>query len=135
MHCTVLYCTILYCAVLHCTVLYSFVLYCTVLCCTVLYCAVLYGTVLCCAVLCSTILYCTVLCCTVLYCTVLCCRYYVAEGVRLYSQETWRLVTEQRGVQLVEKYITEVSGQVYCICIYIYTVYHNIQTVYCTCIS
>ena len=32
-------------------------------------------------------------------------RYYVAEGVRLYSQETWRVVTQTRGVQLVEQHI------------------------------
>ena len=38
-------------------------------------------------------------------------RYYVAEGVRLYSQETWRLVTENRGVQLVEKHIQNVVRQ------------------------
>ena len=37
-------------------------------------------------------------------------RYYVAEGVKLYCQETWRLVTEMRGVQLVEKYITQVTA-------------------------
>ncbi len=35
-------------------------------------------------------------------------RYYVAEGVRIYSQETWRVVTENRGVQLVEQYIGNV---------------------------
>ncbi len=34
-------------------------------------------------------------------------RYYVAEGVRLYSQETWRVVTQTRGVQLVEQDISE----------------------------
>lgn len=34
-------------------------------------------------------------------------RYYVAEGVRLYSQETWRLVAGDAGRQLVEKYIDE----------------------------
>ena len=38
------------------------------------------------------------------------CRYYVAEGVRLYSQETWKQVTQLRGVQLVERYISEVRG-------------------------
>ena len=41
-------------------------------------------------------------------CTLMLYRYYVAEGVKLYCQETWRLVTEMRGVQLVEKYITQV---------------------------
>ncbi len=35
-------------------------------------------------------------------------RYYVAEGVRLYSQETWRVVTQTRGVQLVEQHIHKV---------------------------
>ncbi len=35
-------------------------------------------------------------------------RYYVAEGVRIYSQETWRLVTESRGVKLVEQHISNV---------------------------
>jgi hypothetical protein len=32
-------------------------------------------------------------------------RYYVAEGVRIYSQETWRQVTGTAGKDLVEKYI------------------------------
>ena len=35
-------------------------------------------------------------------------RYYVAEGVKLYSQETWRHVTEGRGVALVEEHLGEV---------------------------
>ncbi|KAK7507023.1 hypothetical protein BaRGS_00001874 [Batillaria attramentaria] len=35
-------------------------------------------------------------------------RYYVAEGVRIYSQETWRLVTQGNGKQYVEKYIQQV---------------------------
>lgn len=35
-------------------------------------------------------------------------RYYVAEGVRLYSQETWRQVTGAEGKTLVEKYIDSV---------------------------
>ena len=34
----------------------------------------------------------------------------MAEGVRLYSQETWKQVTQLRGVQLVERYISEVRG-------------------------
>ncbi|XP_064381824.1 uncharacterized protein LOC135330778 [Halichondria panicea] len=34
--------------------------------------------------------------------------YYVADGVRLYSQETWRVVTQTRGVQLVEQHIDKV---------------------------
>ena len=44
-----------------------------------------------------------------LYCHgVSCCRYYVAEGVKLYSQETWRLVTEGKGVRMVEENIAAV---------------------------
>jgi HEAT repeat protein len=35
-------------------------------------------------------------------------RYYVAEGVRLYSQETWRLVMQDKGIQYVEKHIDSV---------------------------
>ena len=38
-------------------------------------------------------------------------RYYLAEGVRIYSQETWRLVTTLEhggGREVVEKYIEEV---------------------------
>ncbi|XP_019856793.1 PREDICTED: uncharacterized protein LOC100631796 [Amphimedon queenslandica] len=35
-------------------------------------------------------------------------RYYIAEGVRLYSQETWRQVTMGKGTQLVENYIDKV---------------------------
>ena len=35
-------------------------------------------------------------------------RYYVAEGVKLYSQETWRLVTEGKGVRMVEENISAV---------------------------
>ena len=37
-------------------------------------------------------------------------RYYVAEGVRIYSQETWKQVTEEKGKQLVESYIANVVG-------------------------
>ncbi|XP_061173141.1 uncharacterized protein LOC133182346 [Saccostrea echinata] len=35
-------------------------------------------------------------------------RYYVAEGVRIYSQDTWRMVTGGEGKHLVEKYIDHV---------------------------
>ena len=38
-------------------------------------------------------------------------RYYVAEGVRIYSQETWKQVTEEKGKQLVEAYIANVVGK------------------------
>lgn len=31
-------------------------------------------------------------------------RYYVAEGVRLYSQESWRIIAKDRGPELVAKY-------------------------------
>jgi len=34
-------------------------------------------------------------------------RYYMAEGVRLYNQETWRRVAGSRGKELVETYISE----------------------------
>ena len=35
-------------------------------------------------------------------------RYYVAEGVRVYSQETWITATKRQGVHLVEEHITSV---------------------------
>ncbi len=35
-------------------------------------------------------------------------RYYVAEGVRIYNQDTWRLMTGGDGKQLVEMYIKDV---------------------------
>ncbi|RUS87848.1 hypothetical protein EGW08_004381 [Elysia chlorotica] len=35
-------------------------------------------------------------------------RYYVAEGVRIYSQETWRQITKGEGKTLVENYIDDV---------------------------
>ena len=35
-------------------------------------------------------------------------RYYVAEGVRIYNQDTWRQVTEGHGGSLVEVYIKEI---------------------------
>ncbi|XP_064403900.1 uncharacterized protein LOC135349297 isoform X2 [Halichondria panicea] len=33
------------------------------------------------------------------------CRYYVAESVRLYSQETWRVFTQTRRVQRIHKVV------------------------------
>lgn len=36
------------------------------------------------------------------------CRYYIAEGVKLYSQDTWKRVTEGRGVTLVEQHLGKV---------------------------
>ena len=36
------------------------------------------------------------------------CRYYTAEGVRIYSQETWNVVTGGKGKQLVEQHIDAV---------------------------
>ena len=36
-------------------------------------------------------------------------RYYVAEGVKLYSQETWKIVFGDQGRQTVAKYAKEVS--------------------------
>ncbi|CAH3155687.1 unnamed protein product [Porites evermanni] len=35
-------------------------------------------------------------------------RYYVAEGVRIYCQQSWKMVVGTEGKQLVEKYITEI---------------------------
>ena len=35
----------------------------------------------------------------------------MAEGVRLYSQETLRVVTENRGVELVGQYISQVVSE------------------------
>jgi len=35
-------------------------------------------------------------------------RYYTAEGVRIYSQETWNAVTGGKGKQLVEQHIANV---------------------------
>ena len=35
-------------------------------------------------------------------------RYYTAEGVRIYSQETWNTVTGGKGKQLVEQHIDSV---------------------------
>ena len=37
-----------------------------------------------------------------------CSRYYVAEGVRIYNQDTWKLVTDGAGKHLVEVYINEI---------------------------
>jgi len=35
-------------------------------------------------------------------------RYYTAEGVKIYSQETWNAVTDGKGKQLVEQHIDAV---------------------------
>ena len=35
------------------------------------------------------------------------CRYYVAEGVRIYSQQSWKMIVGTEGKHMVEKYITE----------------------------
>ena len=34
-------------------------------------------------------------------------RYYVAAGVRIYSQENWKIITGNEGKRLVEKFIKE----------------------------
>ena len=34
-------------------------------------------------------------------------RYYVAEGVRIYSQDSWKMIVGQEGKHIVEKYIKE----------------------------
>lgn len=53
-------------------------------------------------------------------------RYYVAEGVRLHSQETWRQVAGSEGKALVEKYIDPVVGS-YTVTLFsfVYVVYKN----------
>ena len=38
-------------------------------------------------------------------------RYYVAEGVKLYSQESWRLLAGEHGRSLVETYIDETVSE------------------------
>ena len=38
------------------------------------------------------------------------CRYYVAEGVRNASQETWKMVAGNNGRKLVQTYIKNVVG-------------------------
>jgi hypothetical protein len=40
-------------------------------------------------------------------------RYYVAEGVRIYSQKSWKMVMGMDGKQLVEKYIKETVRTLY----------------------
>ena len=35
-------------------------------------------------------------------------RYYIAEGVRIYSQQTWVLISGDKGKEIVEKYISDV---------------------------
>ncbi|GAB6021645.1 hypothetical protein CHUAL_004229 [Chamberlinius hualienensis] len=35
-------------------------------------------------------------------------RYYLADGVRLYSQETWKIITQSQGKELVQKYIQQI---------------------------
>ena len=37
-------------------------------------------------------------------------RYYVAEGVRVYSNETWRIVFGESGKDIVRKYADEISN-------------------------
>lgn len=35
-------------------------------------------------------------------------RYYMAEGVRIYCQQTWKLVVGSKGIHFVEKYLDDV---------------------------
>jgi hypothetical protein len=42
---------------------------------------------------------------------VVCVRYYIAEGVRLYAQDTWQMVVKDKGRDLVAKYIDKVRGE------------------------
>nr|CAB3256599.1 importin-4-like [Phallusia mammillata] len=37
-------------------------------------------------------------------------RYYIAEGVRIYSQDTWKIISEGHGKQLVEEHIAYVAS-------------------------
>lgn len=43
-----------------------------------------------------------------------CSRYYVAEGVRIYSQQSWKMIVGSEGKHMVEKYITETVSREYC---------------------
>lgn len=43
--------------------------------------------------------------CRLCFCS---CRYYVAEGVKIFSQETWRQITQGEGKHLVERYMAQV---------------------------
>lgn len=46
-------------------------------------------------------------------------RYYVAEGVRIYSQQSWKMIFGTEGKHMVEKYITEtVSGTKFQLCFF-----------------
>jgi len=59
-------------------------------------------------------------------------RYYVAEGVRLYSQKTWAIVSEGHGKELVEKFISDVVSY------YIVATQsdnHAVREAACACIS
>lgn len=44
-------------------------------------------------------------------------RYYVAEGVRIYSQDTWKQITDGHGKELVEKFIQPTVSAMPCHCI------------------
>ena len=48
-------------------------------------------------------------------------RYNVTEGVSIYSQETWRMVTENREVQLVEEDIGNVVS------VFTHILYYDIE--------
>jgi hypothetical protein len=45
-------------------------------------------------------------------------RYYAAEGVRVHSQETWNIVTQGKGKQLVEENIERVVQSFLCCVLY-----------------
>lgn len=52
-----------------------------------------------------------------LYIPSVCCRYYVAEGVRIYSQESWRLIAGERGADLVKDNIDNMVSSVVAVCL------------------
>ena len=49
--------------------------------------------------------------CIIYYEEVLSIMWQRISDVRLYSQETWRVVTENRGVELVGQYISQVVSK------------------------
>eukprot|EP00095_Tigriopus_kingsejongensis_P009240 snap_masked-scaffold495_size155559-processed-gene-0.5 protein:Tk09240 transcript:snap_masked-scaffold495_size155559-processed-gene-0.5-mRNA-1 annotation:"hypothetical protein LOTGIDRAFT_232463" len=59
-------------------------------------------------------------------------RYYMAEGVKLYNQTTWKLTVGQRGSRLVETYIKEVI-QYYVQCTHADN--HAVREAACHCIA
>ena len=40
-------------------------------------------------------------------------RYYIADGVRIYSQESWRRIVKDNGRMLVKKYISHFVSKLF----------------------